>query len=214
MKCPHCGESVEISAKFCIHCGEKLSDKLSKDPVSGEKIKASWFRQANDNELSAAGDAEKEADSTLSNYAVPLKAEKLEEERSRIEEENTKKASTERILERINSFRGKKPDVFNKLSSLKGFQKKYVAILAAVITCGIILIAIFSNRPVNSPCDWCHRIPSVEFKTSDGSKAYVCKECMKRCMICSNKRATHHYENYFGMIVFVCDDCYREVKSN
>ena len=39
MKCPHCGESVEISAKFCIHCGEKLSDKLFKDPASGEKKK-------------------------------------------------------------------------------------------------------------------------------------------------------------------------------
>lgn len=27
-------------------------------------------------------------------------------------------------------------------------------------------------------------------------------------------KATKHYENMLGMVVFVCDDCYKEVKNN
>lgn len=51
----------------------------------------------------------------------------------------------------------------------------------------------------------------MEYKTSDGSKAYVCKDCSKECALCG-KKATKHYENMLGMVVFVCDDCYKEVK--
>ena len=43
--------------------------------------------------------------------------------------------------------------------------------------------------------------------------AYVCKECSKECMIC-HKKATKHYENLIGTIVFVCDDCYKEVTDD
>lgn len=53
----------------------------------------------------------------------------------------------------------------------------------------------------------------MEYKTSDGSKAYVCKDCSKECAWCG-KKATKHYENMLGMVVFVCDDCYKEVKNN
>lgn len=64
------------------------------------------------------------------------------------------------------------------------------------------------THTVDEPCDWCGSRPSVSYETSDGSKAYVCKECSKMCMICGDNKATKHYENLLGMILFVCDDCY------
>lgn len=32
-------------------------------------------------------------------------------------------------------------------------------------------------------------------------------------MLCDEKKATKHYENLLGGIVFVCDDCYKEVEE-
>ena len=84
------------------------------------------------------------------------------------------------------------------------------ALIVAVI---VVVVAIAVPRPVNEPCDWCNSRPSMEYKTSDGSKAYVCKDCSKECALC-NKKASKHYENMLGMVVFVCNDCYKEVKNN
>lgn len=72
----------------------------------------------------------------------------------------------------------------------------------------IFLCITGCSRTVDEPCDWCKSRPSVAYETSDGSEAYVCKECSKMCMICGDKKATKHGENLFGMILFVCDDCY------
>ena len=33
---------------------------------------------------------------------------------------------------------------------------------------------------------------------------------MNYCMFC-DERATEHYENLAGMMVFVCDDCYEDM---
>lgn len=86
-------------------------------------------------------------------------------------------------------------------------------IVALIIGVLLVFMVFFKPHLVNQSCDYCHRSPSMEFETSDGSKAYVCKECSKECMIC-HKKATKHYENLIGTIVFVCDDCYKEVTDD
>lgn len=78
--------------------------------------------------------------------------------------------------------------------------------LLAALSFGIHNITSVSKQP----CDWCGNSPSTVYKTSDGGKAYVCKECRKKCAICG-ERATKHYENALGMMVFVCRDCYEDV---
>lgn len=64
---------------------------------------------------------------------------------------------------------------------------------------------------VDKPCDWCSNRPSVAYKTSDGSYAYVCRKCSKTCKLCGEK-ADRHYENLIGTMVFVCDDCYKGLQ--
>lgn len=83
-------------------------------------------------------------------------------------------------------------------------------IISAVLIIAIVVGAssLFSLK--NEPCDWCGHSPSVAYKTSDGGKSYVCRDCSKECAWCDN-RATKHYENYFEMIVFVCRDCYEDI---
>lgn len=50
-------------------------------------------------------------------------------------------------------------------------SSKILIAIVAVIVVGVVAIAV--PRPVNKPCDWCNSRPSMEYKTSDGSKAYV-----------------------------------------
>lgn len=91
-----------------------------------------------------------------------------------------------------------------------GKSKKIIISLVVVVAIVIGLFSTFST--VDEPCDWCGQRPSVEYKTNDGGKAYVCKKCSKECAFCG-KKATKHYENYFEMIVFVCKDCYKEITG-
>ncbi len=92
----------------------------------------------------------------------------------------------------------------------KKFPKMLIGIIAVL---AVVVVISLMPRTVDEPCDWCNHRPSMEFKTSDGSMAYVCKDCSKECAWC-NKKATKHYENMLGMIVFVCDDCYDEVVND
>ena len=70
------------------------------------------------------------------------------------------------------------------------------------------------GRMSDEPCDWCGKSPSVAYATaSEYGDAHVCKECSSTCMLCGNKKATKHYENLLGGVVFVCNDCYDEVSS-
>lgn len=91
-----------------------------------------------------------------------------------------------------------------------GFAKKATAGVA-VIAVLIFIITRFTST-VNEPCDWCGDSPSVAYELSDGSDAYVCKDCSKTCLWCGNK-AKKHYENLLGTIVFVCNDCYEEAAG-
>ena len=79
-----------------------------------------------------------------------------------------------------------------------------------------MLLAIMSlcligcSSVVDEPCDWCGSKPSVAYKNSDDAESYVCKECSSICMICGDKKAKHQSENLLGMVMFVCDDCYKD----
>lgn len=84
-----------------------------------------------------------------------------------------------------------------------------IVVLVAVV----VIIAISLSSINNEPCDWCGSTPSVAYKMSDGSKAYVCKKCSEECAFCGDK-ATKHYENLLGTMVFVCRDCYDEILEN
>ena len=88
------------------------------------------------------------------------------------------------------------------------------AIVFAAALIAMVLYLVLNRWAVDMPCDWCRKRPSVAFETSQGSKAYVCRNCMKICMICEKNRAVKHYENYAGMIVFACEDCYREMSQD
>ena len=85
--------------------------------------------------------------------------------------------------------------------------------LALIAIIAIAIIVSVVPHTVNEPCDWCGHRPSMAFKTSDGSMAYVCKDCSKERALCG-KKATNHYENLLGMVVFACNDCYKEVTDN
>lgn len=96
------------------------------------------------------------------------------------------------------------------LSKKSGLWKK-VVLGVAVVAIALFIITRFTAT-VDEPCDWCGNSPSVAYKLSDGSYSYVCKECSKYCALCGDK-ATKHYENMLGVMVFVCDDCYDEVQQ-
>jgi len=96
-------------------------------------------------------------------------------------------------------------DFFRKLS------KKYIIIGIFII--GVTVFAFNYKKTVNKACVWCGDKPSVEYKTSNGGKSYVCKDCSKRCMLCSKRPAKHHYTNMLEAEVFVCNKCYKQVEE-
>lgn len=70
------------------------------------------------------------------------------------------------------------------------------------------------STTVDKSCDWCGRRPSVAYKNSAGDDAYVCKDCSSECMYCGDEKATKRAENLFGMILFLCSDCYNDAVCN
>lgn len=86
--------------------------------------------------------------------------------------------------------------------------KKFVKVLLGVIFSIFVLTACGT---VDKPCMYCNSSPSREYKKSDNTMGYVCENCSSKCMLCGAK-ATKHYESLIG-IVFVCDECYEEVKE-
>ena len=211
MKCRYCGETIEGDVKFCPFCGKKVGSEYISNEEGKYKSESAWFKRPNDYDLTSSDDSD-------------IWTDKRVNESSKLDEETIEQTETELVVEV--SHREQSPDdrtiitVGNQdktriVSILQGIEKKYIAIAAAVAAaCIIILCYVLIPHTVNEPCDHCNRRPSVAFETSDGSKAYVCLECMKTCMLCDRKRATHHYENMLGTIIFVCDDCYKDVISD
>lgn len=96
----------------------------------------------------------------------------------------------------------------------KRTNKRFKILISIIAAVAVVIVAIVKMpHMVNEPCDWCEHKPSMAFKTSDGTMAYVCIDCSKECALCGEK-ASKHYENMVGMIVFVCDDCYKEVNGD
>ena len=89
-------------------------------------------------------------------------------------------------------------------------MKKVGCLLMAAVLALSMLTACGST--VNEPCEYCHHSPSKKYKKSDGTPFYVCEECSSTCMICGREKAKKHYESLLG-IIFVCDDCYKEVTG-
>lgn len=91
-------------------------------------------------------------------------------------------------------------------------SKAALAIVGIALVVAIVLTIALIPHTVDKSCDWCGRRPSVAYKTSDGSMAYVCKNCSSKCALCG-KKAEKHYENLVGTFVFVCNNCYKQVTG-
>lgn len=231
MKCPNCGETLEADANYCPLCGNETKIRRKREagyeegkpfgihgrgPDIGKKSTSGWFRQPNNEELTEPGHEYSDS------YSIPNNPEyrwEQEPESQGIEESEVKQDQYARSIESAGAAYEERPNyrrVENRSVSSNriGTKKIIIGGIAAAVLAFVLVFGLWNLRYANEPCDWCGRTPSVVFKTSDGSKAYVCKECMRYCMLCERKRATKHYENMAGTMVFVCDECYREVTED
>ncbi len=86
--------------------------------------------------------------------------------------------------------------------------KRIMSILIVVVMLGA-LSACGSSKP----CESCGDTPTKGYKNDySGEKEYYCSDCSSDCAFCSNK-AKHHYTSGLGIIIFVCDDCYKEIQE-
>lgn len=77
-----------------------------------------------------------------------------------------------------------------------------LAMLCALSACGS-----------SEPCESCRATPTKGYKNEyTGEKDYYCSNCSSDCAFCSDK-ATTHYTSAIGMIIFVCNDCYKEIQD-
>lgn len=110
--------------------------------------------------------------------------------------------------ERINN-----EDIKSFSSTTKIIKTKAKKIMVAFVSLFLVVVCVASLlRISDKKCDWCNDSPSIRFTTNDGGDAYVCFDCCKECAWCG-EIATRHYENLMEMIVFVCKDCYDEIKD-
>ncbi len=87
--------------------------------------------------------------------------------------------------------------------------KRVISILLAVV----MLVATLSACSSSKPCDKCESTPAKAYTNkSTGKKEYYCSDCSSKCDTCQ-KTATKHYTSGLGVIVFVCDDCYKEIEN-
>lgn len=77
----------------------------------------------------------------------------------------------------------------------------------------VALLGLLSACGSSEPCDSCGKTPTKGYTNNySGNKEYYCSDCSSDCAFCSNK-ATKHYTSGLGMIIFVCDDCYKEIQE-
>ena len=206
MYCLSCGKEIDDSSKYCPFCGNAIKKR------KGDGQSFLGFSQAGE-----LGEKEK------SEYheKIPSSIAKDKTYKQNPFAENNKRENNrdERSVPRDYSsiIKEKRYGTKGNIHSMgTNGQRVIVASIAASIAAIIVIVFLFvfvSRRMVDEPCDWCHSRPTMAFKTSDGSMAYVCSECRKTCTWCG-KRATKHYENMLGMIVFVCDECYKDVTGD
>lgn len=87
--------------------------------------------------------------------------------------------------------------------------KRGFAVLIAVV----MIFAILSACGSSELCSDCRSTPTKGYDNKyTGEKDYYCKECASDCAFCSGK-ATEYYTSGLGGIVFVCDECYEEIRK-
>ena len=100
----------------------------------------------------------------------------------------------------------------NKSLHTKSASKKFIKRSFFFISV-IVLLTILTACGSSAPCESCGDTPTKGYMNSyHKEKEYYCKDCSSNCEFCSDK-ATEHYTSGFGIIVFACDDCYKEIKN-
>ncbi len=91
-------------------------------------------------------------------------------------------------------------------------RSKQLPFLLATI---LIIAMCFSACGSSNPCEKCDGTPTKGYKNaSTGEKDYYCAKCSSECMWCQDKKATKHYTNAIGTIMFVCDECYEDLHPS
>lgn len=89
---------------------------------------------------------------------------------------------------------------------MKKFLKRIIVMILAATT--LITVSACGS---SVPCELCDATPTKGYKVKGSNeKHYVCSECSSECFWCSD-RASKHYMSGLGVIIFVCNDCYKEI---
>ena len=87
---------------------------------------------------------------------------------------------------------------------------KKIKKMVAVLLCTMVMLSLAGCG--SKPCENCRDTPTKAYKNDNtGEKMYYCKDCSSDCYLCGDD-ADKHYTGGIG-IVFVCNDCYKELKS-
>ena len=86
---------------------------------------------------------------------------------------------------------------------------RFKRILAALFA--VVLLALLCACGSSEPCISCRRTPTKAYKNEyTGETEYYCSTCSSDCAFCS-KTASRHYSSW--RIIFVCDECYKEIQD-
>lgn len=84
------------------------------------------------------------------------------------------------------------------------------------LLCIILIVMCMSGcgkKQTEARCTTCDRYKMcTEYKNSNGTY-YLCESCTTYCRVCQRKAETH-YTNSQGIEVFVCNNCYDNIKHN
>lgn len=84
--------------------------------------------------------------------------------------------------------------------------------IISILIVGIMLVAL-SACGSSEPCESCGDTPTKGYTNNySGEKEYYCADCSSDCAFCSDK-ATEHYTSGLGIVIFACDDCYKEIQD-
>ena len=87
--------------------------------------------------------------------------------------------------------------------------KRIIPIVLAIM----MIVGTLSACGPSQPCESCGKTPTKGYLNEySAEKEYYCSGCSSDCAFCSNK-ATKHYTSGLGMIVFACNDCYKEIQD-
>ena len=76
----------------------------------------------------------------------------------------------------------------------------------------LIAMVLLLSACSSTPCEDCGNTPTKAYKNDNsGENEYYCKECASDCNLCSDEAEKHYTGG--GGIVFICNDCYEELKS-